>query len=71
MGSKEVAIKMLKLDSSKVDAEDLDNELNVLQLLHHPYIVRLAGAGQTPQVPRVYSTMSYGLYTFRVLVLYK
>lgn len=53
---KHVTIKMLKETSSERDAEDLDRELDVLQLLHHPHIVRLAGAGQTPTVRTDFST---------------
>ena len=43
-------IKILGAKSSECDAADLDKELNVLQLLHHPNIVRLVGSGQMPQV---------------------
>lgn len=45
-------IKTLKPNnkSSEVDAVDLDNELNVMQLLQHSHIVRLAGGGQMPEV---------------------
>lgn len=50
-GGREVAIKTLKPGkSSEADAEDLDKELNVMQLLQHPHIVRLAGGGQMPEV---------------------
>lgn len=50
-GSRQVVIKMLKPgNSSDTDAEDLDRELNVMQLLQHPHIVRLAGGGQMPEV---------------------
>eukprot|EP00752_Nemacystus_decipiens_P010327 g9199.t1 len=49
-GGRHVVIKTLKAGkSSEVDAEDLDKELNVMQLLQHPYIVRLAGGGQMPE----------------------
>lgn len=48
--NRDVVIKTLKAEGSENDAEDLERELNVLQLLQHPHIVRLAGAGQTPQV---------------------
>ncbi|CAM9664263.1 unnamed protein product [Scytosiphon promiscuus] len=45
-----VAIKALKPSgSTEADAEDLEKELNVMQLLQHPRIVRLAGAGQMPE----------------------
>lgn len=51
LGRRDVAVKTLKAgESSKSDAEDLDRELHVLQLLHHPKIVRLAGAGTMPEV---------------------
>eukprot|EP00903_Cladosiphon_okamuranus_P010366 g9807.t1 len=48
---RQVVIKTLKPDnkSSDVDAADLDKELNVMQLLQHPHIVRLAGGGQMPE----------------------
>ncbi|CAM9512342.1 unnamed protein product [Pylaiella littoralis] len=49
-GSRPVAIKTLKAENdSKSDAEDLDRELSILQLLQHPNIVGLAGAGQMPE----------------------
>ncbi|CAN0240812.1 unnamed protein product, partial [Laminaria digitata] len=47
---KQLVIKTLGAKSSETDAQDLDRELSVLQLLHHPHIVRLVGAGQTPKV---------------------
>lgn len=46
----DVVIKTLKPGGSETDAEDLRRELAMLQLLRHPHIVRLAGAGQAPQV---------------------
>ena len=50
-GSRHVAIKALKAgNSSEADAEDLERELQVMQLLQHPHIARLAGAGQMPEV---------------------
>lgn len=50
-GSRQVVIKTLKPGkSSEADAEDLDRELNVMQLLQHPHIVRLAGGGHMPEV---------------------
>lgn len=49
--TRHVVIKTLKPGkSSEADAEDLDRELNVMQLLQHQYIVRLAGGGQMPEV---------------------
>ena len=47
-----MVIKTLKLGSSEADARDLDRELSVLQLLRHPNIVDLVGAGHTPQVKK-------------------
>ena len=51
-------IKTLGAKSSETDAQDLDRELSVLQLLHHPRIVRLVGAGQMPQV-NTHDTVEY------------
>ncbi|CAM9462514.1 unnamed protein product [Ectocarpus sp. 4 AP-2014] len=57
-GNKRVAIKMLKASNSTSDsdAEDLDRELSILQHLRHPNVVRLAGAGQTPEGGRFVAT---------------
>ncbi len=50
-GGRHVAMKALKPgNSSEADAEDLERELQVMQLLQHPHIVRLAGAGPMPEV---------------------
>eukprot|EP00904_Undaria_pinnatifida_P010310 jgi/Undpi1/6409/HiC_scaffold_20.g08890.m1 len=49
LACRQVVIKILGAKSSECDAADLDKELNVLQLLHHPNIVRLVGSGQMPQ----------------------
>ena len=48
-----MVIKTLKPDSSETDASDLDRELGILQLLRHPNIVELVGAGIAPQVNRI------------------
>ncbi|CAB1097020.1 unnamed protein product [Ectocarpus sp. CCAP 1310/34] len=57
-GNKRVAIKTLKASNSTSDsdAKDLDRELSILQHLRHPNVVRLAGAGQSPEGGRFVAT---------------